>query len=418
MKKSLFSLLLVVFIDAAGIGLLFPVLNTIIMDPSVYFLAKGTSDFWRHLDYGIVVAVFFLAWFFGATYISKTSDTIGRKKSLVICLIGLFLGYGLTIVAIYAKSLTLLIIGRVISGLTAGSQPVAQAAIIDISDDEHKTKNLGLIMFAFSLGMVMGPVIGGVFTSKEIYHGFNSATPFFIILAITLINLVLLALYFNDEKKAQGRFKLEILSVFTQFAPMVKLKKVRKLSIVFFIMQFAFNTFYVFVPLYLFEVYGFATLGNSILMLVLGFSMALSSRFLVPVFAKRMSNQSTVILGLAIMAVSVTLMITVKTWLVPFIIAVPFMLAFGLAYTNMLSLFSNSVDQSQQGWVMGITVSLFTSGAAITSFVGGELVDLSINLPFIITIVGFVISLWLLCLFRKSVSSCHLQKDDEVVNVH
>ncbi|MCF6765422.1 MFS transporter [Thiotrichales bacterium 19S3-7] len=412
MKKSLLSLLLVVFIDAAGIGLLFPVLNTIIMDPNVDFLAKGTSDFWRHLDYGIVIAVFFLAWFFGATYISKASDTIGRKKALVICLIGILLGYGLTIIAIYVKSLTLLIIGRVISGLTAGSQPVAQAAIIDISDDEHKTKNLGLIMFSFSLGMVMGPIIGGIFTSKAIYHGFNSATPFFVILAITLVNLVLLVLYFNDNKKQSAKFKFDILSVITQFAPMITLPKVRKLSLVFFIMQFAFNTFYVFVPLYLYEVYGFATAGNSVLMLVIGISMAISSRFLVPVFARSMSNQVTVMLGLAIMAISVAIMITVQIWIVPFIIAVPMMLAFGLAYTNMLSLFSNSVDQSQQGWVMGITVSLFTSGAAITSFVSGELVDLSVNLPFIITIICFVISLWLLYLFRKSVSSCHLQTDD------
>lgn len=72
------------------------------------------------------------------------------------------------------------------------------------------------------------------------------------------------------------------------------------------------------------------------------------------------------------------------------------MLAFGVAYTNMLGMFSHSVSDKKQGWVMGVTVSLFTSGSAITSLFGEKLLDISVNLPFILAIIVFVLTAILL----------------------
>src|SRR3990167_1878152 len=155
-------LFLVLFIDGMGLSLIFPILNSIIVDPQSAFLSVSTSVGTRDFLYGLIVGIFMLCWFFGAAILGDLSDLIGRKKSLLICLIGAFLGYLLSAGAIVVKSIWLLILGRIVAGFTAGSQPIAQAAVVDVSTPEHKTRNIGFIILSPSLGFVLGPIIGGV----------------------------------------------------------------------------------------------------------------------------------------------------------------------------------------------------------------------------------------------------------------
>lgn len=126
-----FALLAVVFVDLIGQGLVFPIINELVMDPKANFLPVSSSPATRHFDYGLVIGIFFLCWFFGGVYVAKLSDTIGRKKAIMICLFGALVGYMITIAALFADSLWMLILGRGITGFTAGNQPIAQAAMID-----------------------------------------------------------------------------------------------------------------------------------------------------------------------------------------------------------------------------------------------------------------------------------------------
>src|SRR3989338_9044223 len=141
-----FPLLLVLFIDGMGLGLVFPILNSMIMDPHSTVVSAHLSPNMRNLIFGSTIGVFMLCWFFGAAFLGDLSDQIGRKKSLMICLLGSSVGYILSILAVIFGSYALLIIGRIIAGFTAGSQPIAQAAIVDISKPGHKARNLGLIL--------------------------------------------------------------------------------------------------------------------------------------------------------------------------------------------------------------------------------------------------------------------------------
>ncbi|WP_192484028.1 MULTISPECIES: MFS transporter [Cysteiniphilum] len=397
MKKSIVALLLVVFIDAAGIGILFPILSDIIMSPQSHFLAVETSIAQREFLYGMTIAVFFFCWFIGATYLSKTSDQIGRKRALLICLCGIFIGYGLTALAIAFNCLTLLILGRILGGITAGSQPVAQAAIIDISSKQERTKNLGLIMFAFALGMVAGPIIGGVLSDTFLVSWFNHQLPFYLVLVLVLVNIFLLISCYQEQPPQKNEaYHFNVIELVTQFGGVFKNKNVLKLSIIFFMMQIAFNTFYVFLPVYLYRQYQYGVLMNSAVMLVLGLAMAISSIVLVPLLAKRSSQKQNVMMGLIVMALSLSLMLCDIAHYGAFIFGGVLMLCFGVAYTNMLGLFSHAVSEKEQGWVMGITVSLFTSGAAITSLFSGKLLDIALELPFILVVIVFVMSVVML----------------------
>ena len=98
------TLLFVVFVDLIGQGLVFPIINSLIMDPASGFLPQHVSSAQRHVDYGLVIGIFFLAWFLGVVYVAKLSDSIGRKNALLICLGGALAGYAITIVSLLVFS--------------------------------------------------------------------------------------------------------------------------------------------------------------------------------------------------------------------------------------------------------------------------------------------------------------------------
>ncbi len=85
---SKFALLAVVFVDLIGQGLVFPIINELVMSQQLAFLAASTPDSQRRFYYGLVIGIFFFSWFLGAIYIAKLSDSIGRKKAIMIGLFG------------------------------------------------------------------------------------------------------------------------------------------------------------------------------------------------------------------------------------------------------------------------------------------------------------------------------------------
>ena len=67
----------VVFIDIIGQGLVFPIINALIMESSSTFLPTDTAQSARHFYYGLVIGSFFLAWFLGPLpFLAATTLTL------------------------------------------------------------------------------------------------------------------------------------------------------------------------------------------------------------------------------------------------------------------------------------------------------------------------------------------------------
>ena len=366
----------------------------IIINPHTDFLLASTTNTLRHLYYGAIVGLFFFCWFMGATYLSKASDAIGRKKALLICLYGLLISYVFTILSLKFHSLVFLALGRIIAGLTAGNQSISQAAVIDISTPETKSRYIGLTIVAFSVGMVIGPIIGGIFSNPHLSPDFTNQLPFYILLSVIVFAIILVTRYYHDHTKVSIPFHFRWSDLIKQFSLLITHRIVRQLSLLFFIQQFCFNTFYVFIAVYLLKVYHYSILANSLVLVVIGLSNIISGTFLVPKYNK-MSSKTILSTTYLIMAISLIFLMLIHWRYLPYLIMIPFMMAFALGYTTILSLFSDAVSTHQQGWVMGITVSLFTLGAAITAIIGSMLMTINNYLPFIIVLLGYLIC-WLL----------------------
>jgi MFS family permease len=384
MRLSKFALLFVVFVDVAGQGVIIPIIDTLIMEPGAAFLPPETSPRTRHFDYGLVIGVFYLSWFLGAVYVSKLSDSIGRKNGILLCLAGALVGYVLTIVAIAVGSLWLMLLGRAVTGFTAGNQPIAQAAMADLSvDDADKTRNLGYCVSALSVGLVAGPLIAGVLSDQDLLGALASLSlPFYFSMALVLVAILLIQFFFQDKLATRAPLRVRPTEVFLLLWQVTGNPTVLRLSAAFFFFMFVWNTCYVFIDNYLTSRFAIGAFGASMAILTAGVALVLSSTFLVSYAGQRWTKQSIVLGCALIMALMSLLYVFTPLPVISYLAVVPLAAAFAVGYATLLSLFSASVGEDRQGWVMGITTALWTLGAGLTSLVGGDVMGLDIRLPF------------------------------------
>lgn len=380
--------MLVVFVDLIGQGLVFPIINSLVMEPATGFLPTGTSETGRHLSYGLVIGIFFLAWFLGGPYISRLSDMIGRKKAILICLFGALAGYAITIVSLYADSLILLIVGRAITGFTAGNQPIAQAAMIDGSVDEtDRARNMGYIITGISFGLVGGPIIGGLLSDPAVLGRFASLQlPFYASFVLVALVIVLILHSFEDTRQEREPLVLRPMEVFEILWRVREYPVVMRLTAVLFFFHVANVTFYIFVDNYLTSRFGYGEFGGSMAMLTIGVALAVSSTFFVVPAQKRFDKKSIIMANLMIWAACAAAFILSPAAILCFVPIFIFYFVFGISYSTFLAVFAASVGDEEQGWVMGITVAVFTFIAGIMSVVGGDLMSIDIRLPFYVVI--------------------------------
>jgi len=405
------TLLAVVFVDLLGQGLVLPIISILLVDPSAGFLPASTSAAERELSYGLVVGCFFLFWFLGVAYVARLSDVIGRKNAMQLCLLGALAGYALTIVALATQSLWLLILGRAITGFTAGNQPIAQAAMIDLSrNDDERTRNMGYIVAGVAAGLVAGPIIGGLLSDPAILGGWASfALPFYAALAIVAITMVMVAVFFHDARGERQRFVFRPFEFATLLIEVFRRPLVLRVSAVFACLMVATNSTFIFMDNYLAGRFAIGLFGSSLAMLVVGGALALSSTLLVGPAVQRFGKLPVVASGLAMLCLGALAFVTVDAPVLAYVAVFVAFLFFGLAYPVMLGLFSACVGPDEQGWVMGISAAQFTLVSGIISFVGGDLMGIDLRLPFFVAsgaaLLGLLAmaTLWRSAAFRQAV---------------
>lgn len=376
-------LLLVLFIDGMGLSLIMPVLNALVFDPnSQFFAGEIFSPGMHSFIYGSVISLFMLCWFFGAALLGDMSDYIGRKKSLIICLLGAALGYLLSAFAVVTHSIFLLLLGRVVGGFTSGSQPIAQAAIVDLSTQEYKARNIGLILMAISSGFILGPLLGGFLADNRLVSWFNFSTPFYFATAVSLLNILLLWLLFNEPfKPKKGKFPFRPQQAIEIFISAFKHAEVKKLSILFFIFIFGWSSFYSFIAVFLIKVYNFTPTQISLFMAVMGVGFGIGTGVVTQYLARQFTLKSIFIYTALLSAFLTLIMVAIPSAAVSWILMAPLACSIAVAYSTAITLFSDQVTADRQGWVMGITGSIMALVWAINAVVVGVIAAWSVHLP-------------------------------------
>ena len=172
-KAGMAFILITVFIDVLGIGIIIPIIPELVKD----FVGGSTASAGRW--FGILSATYAAAQFLFAPVLGSLSDRFGRRPIILIALFGLGVDY---VIQGVAPSIGWLFLGRVIAGIMGASFTTANAYIADVSGPEDRARNFGLMGVAFGLGFIFGPALGGFLGE---YH---LRLPFFGAAALALIN--------------------------------------------------------------------------------------------------------------------------------------------------------------------------------------------------------------------------------------
>lgn len=189
-RHQILFIVMTILIDAIGVGLILPVLPRLLMNVGGMALPQAIAiGAWMGLGTAF-------ASFIGAPVIGNLSDALGRRTVLLVALGGLVLDY---LLLATAPTLTLIFVGRILSGLFGGSYGAAQASIADITSPEDRARNFGLVGAAFGVGFVLGPAIGGLLTTL------SPRAPFYAACGLALLNFLYGLFLFPDTLKPENR---------------------------------------------------------------------------------------------------------------------------------------------------------------------------------------------------------------------
>jgi len=185
MNRAFAVLYLAAFIDSTSVGLIIPIL------PTVLRRLSGSGSITLH--YGALIATFALMQFLCSPILGALSDRFGRRPVLLLSLAGGMLDY---LLAGFAPTLWLLYLARAIGGLTGANLAVISATIADLAPEADRTRRYGAMNAALGLGWVAGPALGG--TLGQI----SPVLPFLLAAGFNGLNLLLAILLLPEPRRA------------------------------------------------------------------------------------------------------------------------------------------------------------------------------------------------------------------------
>ncbi len=396
-QQSILPMILVVFIDMIGIGIVIPLLAPLLVSQNE-LLHEGTPLETRVLVLGLLLAAYSLAQFFGAPILGALSDRHGRKPVLIAAVTATMLGYILFAYGIYTHSLWLLFIGRIIDGFVGGSISVSYSAIADLSDQKSKPKNFGMIGMAFGFGFIIGPFLGGKLADPSILPWFNFATPFIFTAILAFVNLLMVIFMFKETNTHRSHAKISIFTGVRNISKAFTLPSLRTLFLVIFLLAFGFSFFTQFSQVFLIEQFGFGQSQIGDFFAFVGVCVALVQGLVTrPVSARFTPEQVLRVVPLGL-ALTVGAMLLIHNTLLLYA-TVPFMALFqGLTYPNYTTLVSNKAGKESQGEIFGINQSIQSMALFLPPIISGFIGAIHYTLP-VIAGAFFIFCGWVCFLF-------------------
>ncbi|NWY01436.1 MFSD9 protein, partial [Nothoprocta ornata] len=166
-------LFLPAFQDLFGVSMVVPLLN-------LHIKSLGASP----TVAGIIGSIYGVMQLFSSTFVGCWSDIVGRRYSLLACVLLSALGY---LLLGTSTTVFLFAISRVPVGIFKHTLSICKALLSDLVSERDRPLVIGRFNAASSVGFILGPVVGGYFTELE--GGFYKSS--FICASIFILNAVL-----------------------------------------------------------------------------------------------------------------------------------------------------------------------------------------------------------------------------------
>lgn len=354
-KAAIGFIFITLLIDITGWGIIIPVVPKLIEELIHADISEAAKyGGWLGFAYAFVQFIF-------SPLIGNLSDKYGRRPIILISLFGFTIDY---IFLALSPNIWWLFLGRIVAGITGASVTTASAYIADISTDEDRAKNFGLIGAAFGLGFIIGPVVGGL-----LGH-YGSRIPFYAAAGLCLLNFLYGFFILPESLEPKNRRPFE----WKRANPIGSLKFLRKhpeissltlALILIYIAGHAVQSNWNFFTMYEFD-WSERMVGISLG--VVGLLFGLVQGVLIRWINPKIGDKKSIYYGLMLYAIGMLLFsFATEGWMM-FVFLIPYCLG-GICGPALQSVITKNVDRAEQGELQGALTSLMSA----TSIIGPPL---------------------------------------------
>jgi len=344
-RRALSILLLIVFIDLLGFGMVIPVMPR-------YAAELGAPTAWIGLlltGYSAMQFVFAPIW-------GRLSDRIGRRPVLLVSVamtaVG-FVGYAV------APTFGWLLASRLFAGAATANLAIARAYVADVTTPETRAKGMGMIGASFGVGFILGPAI-----ASWLSH-YSLAAPGWAAAALSTVNLV--AAWFilpepESRKAAVHRPRLEALT------EELKRPAIRRLLLTSLIAIMAFSALEATFALYANDVFLLDQRHVGYVFAFIGVIAVIVQGGLIGRLTRRFGEQRLLVIGLALQGITMLLMPLAGSLGTLLLVLAPMSVGQALTNPSLSAMLSRMARKDDQGGTMGIG----ESASALGRIVGPE----------------------------------------------
>jgi MFS transporter, DHA1 family, tetracycline resistance protein len=341
---AVFFIFVTILLDMMALGVVIPVLPKLIES----FVNNDTASAAR--IFGLFGTAWALMQFLFSPVIGGLSDRFGRRPVVLLSNFGLSADY---VLMALAPSLSWLLLGRLISGITSASISTSFAYIADLTPPEKRAAYFGKIGVAFGAGFILGPALGGLL------GGMSPRLPFWVAASLSLANalygLFILPESLPKDRRAPFRWK--------SANPIGMLRFLRSSRILAGLQtaNFFSQLAHVVLPstfvLYATYRYGWDVRMVGLTLAIVGLSSMLVQGLAIGAIVKRLGERKALLLGFVFGAMGFFIYGAAPTGLW-FCVGIPVMALWGVSGAATQALMTQQVAADQQGQLQGATSSV------------------------------------------------------------
>ncbi|MFP6714858.1 MAG: MFS transporter [Alphaproteobacteria bacterium] len=374
------ALILIVFIDLLGFGLIIPILP---FYAEHFGASPGTVT--------LLMASYSLMQFIAAPIIGALSDQYGRRKVILVSLAGTCVAY---VAMAYASTLVMLFVARALAGLFAGNIAAAQAYIADVTTPENRARGMGVFGAAFGFGFIFGPVIGGYLTEPVPGHiNFHFAPLSAAGLSVLAAVLTILIL---KESRSVSVTSVRLRGWFSPILAAGRRADMKHLVFLFLLVMFVFAGLEATIAMWAERQFSWGPREVGRLFAYVGVVAAVVQGGLIGPATRRWGEARVVVLGLCGLVIGFAAMPLAQNMTVLLVATALLAGGFGLCNPALNSLISRRASSESQGAALGVA----QSGASLArilgpAFAGAVFSTWGRHAPYMIGAVLLLFAIWI-----------------------
>jgi MFS transporter, DHA1 family, multidrug resistance protein len=397
-RKKMIILMINMFIAIGSFGIIIPILPAYLKSIN----QGGTAA-------GLMIAIFAGAQLIFSPIAGKWTDQYGRRIMIIYGLTGLTL----SMFVFYAvDNIWWLYASRVIGGVGAAFLiPAIFAYVADITTFEQRAKGNSLVSAAMSLGIVVGPGIGGFLAD------FGLKIPFLVSALVSLVAVLFSVLVLKESNTQQSATEnanhIDDESMISKMVRSVKMPFFIPL-IITLVMSFGLMAYESVVGLFVDDLYGATPQQIALMFTSTGIVSVIVQLFVVDRLVNRYGEGSVLNIFLGVAALGFLFSLFATSYAFFFGISLLIFLSTSILRPVLNTLISKLAG-NEQGFAMGMNNAYMSIGNVLGPTLAGMLYDVHIISPFILGLILLVITLTITLAWQKRVLNQKIQIKPEKV---